>query len=240
VAGLNEGDSLAYRIATPLDAIYAIDMALKADDVRLAACDGQPSETSFGACLLAGSRPACRAACGAFAAAVQFVAENPTAYRRPGARHRKSVTDSPLGCSRPRATPHWPGRPGRCRCRQHWPVGTVGTHYCPPGSGGQGNSPKVRTQKHRQRGSVGFRRRLAWRPRQRPRHPTAQLGELFFRCPSRGRNPPGGRHAATGVLKARQPGSECARHSLLGVRASGHPGWHRPGPSPRIPEPVQF
>ncbi len=80
VAGVNEGDSLAYLIAPPLEAMYALDMALKAADVRLAAFYGPPSETNFGGGLLTGSQSACKAACDAFAAAVQFVAENPTAY----------------------------------------------------------------------------------------------------------------------------------------------------------------
>ncbi|MDL2226500.1 ethanolamine utilization microcompartment protein EutL [Deltaproteobacteria bacterium OttesenSCG-928-M10] len=80
VAGVAEGDSLSYLIAPPLEAMYALDMALKAADVRLAAFYGPPSETNFGGGLLTGSQSACKAACDAFAAAVQFVAENPTAY----------------------------------------------------------------------------------------------------------------------------------------------------------------
>ncbi len=80
VAGVGEGDSLAYLIAPPLEAMYALDMALKAADVRLAAFYGPPSETNFGGGLLTGSQSACKAACDAFAAAVVFVAENPTAY----------------------------------------------------------------------------------------------------------------------------------------------------------------
>ena len=80
VAGVGEGDSLAYLIAPPLESIYGLDMALKAADVRLAAFYGPPSETNFGGGLLTGSQSACKAACDAFGAAVQFVAENPTAY----------------------------------------------------------------------------------------------------------------------------------------------------------------
>ncbi|MGL4209690.1 MAG: ethanolamine utilization microcompartment protein EutL [Candidatus Adiutrix sp.] len=79
-AGVNEGDSLAYLIAPPLEAMYALDMALKAADVRMAAFYGPPSETNFGGALLTGSQSACKAACDAFGAAVQFVAENPTNY----------------------------------------------------------------------------------------------------------------------------------------------------------------
>ncbi|MDR3174998.1 MAG: ethanolamine utilization microcompartment protein EutL [Desulfovibrio sp.] len=80
VAGVAEGAPLAYLIAPPLEAMYALDMALKAADVKLAAFYGPPSETNFGGGLLTGSQSACKAACDAFAAAVQFVAENPTAY----------------------------------------------------------------------------------------------------------------------------------------------------------------
>lgn len=80
VAGVKEGDSLAYLIAPPLEAMYALDAAIKAADVRMAAFYGPPSETNFGGGLLTGSQSACKAACDAFAAAVQFVAENPTGY----------------------------------------------------------------------------------------------------------------------------------------------------------------
>lgn len=80
VAGVREGDPLAYLIAPPLEAMYALDAALKAADVKLAAFYGPPSETNFGGGLLTGSQSACKAACDAFAEAVKFVAENPTAY----------------------------------------------------------------------------------------------------------------------------------------------------------------
>ena len=80
VAGVNEGDAIAYVIAPPLEAMYALDAALKAADVRLAAFYGPPSETNFGGGLLTGSQSACKAACDAFAQAVIFVAENPVLY----------------------------------------------------------------------------------------------------------------------------------------------------------------
>ncbi|WP_027634021.1 ethanolamine utilization microcompartment protein EutL [Clostridium hydrogeniformans] len=80
VAGINEGEALAYLIAPPLEAMYALDAALKAADVRMATLFGPPSETNFGGALLTGSQSACKAACDAFADAVQFVAENPTNY----------------------------------------------------------------------------------------------------------------------------------------------------------------
>jgi ethanolamine utilization protein EutL len=80
IAGVKEGESLAYLIAPPIESVYALDMAIKAADVRLAAFYGPPSETNFGGGLLTGSQSACKAACEAFGAAVQFVADNPTAY----------------------------------------------------------------------------------------------------------------------------------------------------------------
>ena len=72
VAGVPEGDALAYLIAPPLEAMYALDAALKAADVKLAAFYGPPSETNFGGGLLTGSQSACKAACDAFAQAVIF------------------------------------------------------------------------------------------------------------------------------------------------------------------------
>jgi ethanolamine utilization protein EutL len=80
VAGVPEGASIAYLIAPPLEAMYALDAALKAADVKMAAFYGPPSETNFGGGLLTGSQSACKAACDAFAEAVKFIAENPTAY----------------------------------------------------------------------------------------------------------------------------------------------------------------
>jgi ethanolamine utilization protein EutL len=79
-ANIKEGEPIAYVIAPPLEAMYALDAALKAADVKLAAFYGPPSETNFGGALLTGSQSACKAACDAFAAAVQFVAENPTNF----------------------------------------------------------------------------------------------------------------------------------------------------------------
>lgn len=76
-AGIKEGEALAYLIAPPLESIYAIDAAMKAADVSLCVLYAPPSETNFGGALLTGSQSACKSACEAFAAAVEFVAENP-------------------------------------------------------------------------------------------------------------------------------------------------------------------
>ena len=79
-AGITEGESIAYLIAPPLEAMYALDVALKSANVELAAFYGPPSETNFGGALLTGSQSACKAACDAFAEAVKAVASNPLAY----------------------------------------------------------------------------------------------------------------------------------------------------------------
>ena len=80
VAGIEEGEAIAYLIAPPLEAMYSLDAALKAADVKMAAFYGPPSETNFGGGLVTGSQSACKAACDAFAAAVQYVAENATKF----------------------------------------------------------------------------------------------------------------------------------------------------------------
>ena len=77
MAGIPEGTALAYLIAPPLEALYGVDAALKAADVSMCVLYSPPSETNFGGALLTGSQSACKSACEAFAAAVEFVAENP-------------------------------------------------------------------------------------------------------------------------------------------------------------------
>ena len=79
-AGIEEGEAIAYLIAPPLEAMYALDAALKAADVRMVTFYGPPSETNFGGGLLTGSQSACKAACEAFAEAVKDVADNPTRF----------------------------------------------------------------------------------------------------------------------------------------------------------------
>ena len=79
-ANVKEGEAIAYLIAPPLEAIVAIDAALKAADVEMSVFYGPPSETNFAGALLTGSQSACKAACEAFAKAVEAVADNPTSY----------------------------------------------------------------------------------------------------------------------------------------------------------------
>ena len=76
-AGITEGLPLAYLIAPPLEATFALDAALKAADVQMQVFFAPPSETNFAGGLLTGSQSACRAACAAFADAVLDVAGNP-------------------------------------------------------------------------------------------------------------------------------------------------------------------
>ena len=76
-AGINEGEALAYLIAPPLEAMYGVDAALKAADVRMCVLYAPPCETNFGGALLTGSQSACKSACEAFAAAVEQVADQP-------------------------------------------------------------------------------------------------------------------------------------------------------------------
>jgi ethanolamine utilization protein EutL len=80
VANIKEGESIAYLIAPPIEAMYGLDAALKAADVKMVSFYGPPTETNFGGGLLTGSQSACKAACEAFKNAVIFVAENPTEF----------------------------------------------------------------------------------------------------------------------------------------------------------------
>lgn len=80
VAGIALGEPLAYLIAPPLEAMYALDLALKAAEVQLAAFYGPPTETNFAGGLLTGSQSACEAACQAFADGVLEVARTPVKW----------------------------------------------------------------------------------------------------------------------------------------------------------------
>jgi ethanolamine utilization protein EutL len=71
------GSAIAYLIAPPLEAMYAMDSALKAADVKLCKLYAPPSETNFGGGLLSGTQSACEAACAAFRDAVAEVATRP-------------------------------------------------------------------------------------------------------------------------------------------------------------------
>jgi ethanolamine utilization protein EutL len=76
-AGIRQGEALAYLIAPPLEAVYGMDAALKAADVKLVKFFGPPSETNFGGGLLTGSQSACQAAADAFREVILDISRNP-------------------------------------------------------------------------------------------------------------------------------------------------------------------
>ena len=76
-ADVEEGTAMAYLIAPPLEAMVALDAALKAAAVEMKAFFGPPTETNFAGGLLVGDQAACQAACDAFAATVCQIADDP-------------------------------------------------------------------------------------------------------------------------------------------------------------------
>jgi len=81
INGLPKGVPLAYLIAPPLEAMVAVDAALKAANVQVAAFYGPPSNTNFGGALLTGSQSDCMAACQAFAQMVEEIAQKPMEWK---------------------------------------------------------------------------------------------------------------------------------------------------------------
>ena len=79
-AGVPEGTAMAYLIAPPMEAMIALDAALKVADVELKVFYGPPTETNFAGGLLTGDQAACKAACAAFAEKVREVAATPINY----------------------------------------------------------------------------------------------------------------------------------------------------------------
>ncbi|HBE45870.1 putative carboxysome-related structural protein with putative role in ethanolamine utilization [uncultured spirochete] len=80
VSGLPEGASVAYLVAPPLEGSFALDAALKAAAVRIAAYTAPPSETNFMGAILTGEQSACEAAALTFQEAVLDVAQHPIMY----------------------------------------------------------------------------------------------------------------------------------------------------------------
>jgi ethanolamine utilization protein EutL len=76
-AGVARGTPLAYLIAPPLEATYALDKALKTADVELKVWFAPPSETNFSGGYLVGDQSAVVAACNAFRDGVLEVARMP-------------------------------------------------------------------------------------------------------------------------------------------------------------------
>lgn len=75
-----EGEPISYLIAPPLEAMYGLDAAVKAANVKMVRFYGPPSETNFGGGLLTGTQADCEAACDAFASAVMEVASHPRPF----------------------------------------------------------------------------------------------------------------------------------------------------------------
>lgn len=80
MAGIPEGQPLAYLIAPPIESVYAVDAALKAADVEMKLWYGPPSETNFGGALMTGTQSACMAAAEAFQDAVLYVVGRPREF----------------------------------------------------------------------------------------------------------------------------------------------------------------
>jgi ethanolamine utilization protein EutL len=76
-AEVPRGTPLAYLIAPPLEATYALDRALKTADVEMKVWFAPPSETNFSGGFLVGDQSAVVAACHAFRDAVLDVARAP-------------------------------------------------------------------------------------------------------------------------------------------------------------------
>ena len=79
-AGVREGTAMAYLIAPPLEAMVGLDAALKAAQVDQKELYRPPTETNFAGGLLTGDQAACKAACEAFAEAVNNIADHPLIY----------------------------------------------------------------------------------------------------------------------------------------------------------------
>ncbi|MEW5851335.1 MAG: ethanolamine utilization microcompartment protein EutL [Myxococcota bacterium] len=88
-AGIPVGDPMAYLIAPPLESVLALDLALKAANVRLAKHIPPPSETNFGGAYLVGTLAEVEAAAAAFAEGVRSVANAPMAGARRPERLRR-------------------------------------------------------------------------------------------------------------------------------------------------------
>lgn len=74
------GSPIAYLVAPPMEGLVALDAALKAADVTIAALTMPPSETNFMGAVLTGDQPACKAAAAAFQQMVLDVVQHPLRY----------------------------------------------------------------------------------------------------------------------------------------------------------------
>lgn len=75
--GIEEGESIAYLVSTPVESTYALDKALKASNTRIGELFRPPSRVNTGGGIVVGTESACRAAAKAFAEAVEYCAFHP-------------------------------------------------------------------------------------------------------------------------------------------------------------------
>lgn len=78
--GVEAGTALGYLKATPLEATYALDQALKSADVEMLEWMGPPTPTNMAGALVTGTEADCRAACEAFEQAVLGIHKDPVRY----------------------------------------------------------------------------------------------------------------------------------------------------------------
>lgn len=78
-SGIAVGQPMAYLVAPPVEAMIAIDHALKTTQTKMVKFFGPPTETNFASAYLSGELPEVEAAARAFAEAVIEVAEHPLA-----------------------------------------------------------------------------------------------------------------------------------------------------------------
>lgn len=79
-AGIEPGDALGYLKATPLEAVFSLDRALKAAAVDLVEWMEPPTPTNMAGALVTGTEADCRAACEAFEQGVVSVHRDPVRY----------------------------------------------------------------------------------------------------------------------------------------------------------------
>ena len=75
--GIEEGQSVAYLVSTPVESTYAFDKALKASNTKVAELFRPPSRVNTGGGIVYGTESACRAAAEAFGEAVEYCAFHP-------------------------------------------------------------------------------------------------------------------------------------------------------------------
>ncbi|MFH1530838.1 MAG: ethanolamine utilization microcompartment protein EutL [Pseudomonadota bacterium] len=103
VAGVAPGTPMAYLIAPPIEAVLALDQALKVADVEMKVFWAPPSETNFAGGLLVGDLPAVEAAAAAFQETVLELAATPR--RIDPAPTVEALSERVGGASTPRNRP---------------------------------------------------------------------------------------------------------------------------------------